>query len=672
MLILIPFISKTQNTVKEPEDVSNPAPSANYWSVGVFGGVMQFNGDLSKNLWVNLYSNSIGYNVGLVATRQFNSVVGVRARIAYGMLQSGVENKFTWEYLDGNGTPAYITQSFKSTIIETDLQLTANWLNWIQGYKPDRVFSSYLIAGFGIDQSKGTKTDDILNSEISYLGEKDNLLNVGNTDGLGGSDLSMKAGAGIGFDININKNFSVPIEFYWRWQNSDDLDMTRGGAEPVVNDMYSSGTIGLTYKFGYKGGEQVVKPIPVPPEVAVVEPVVKFTVNAPANVPVERRVRETFPLRNYVFFDLGSVEVPDRYNRLRKDQVKDFKEDQLEVYTPKKLSGRNERQMMVYYNILNILGDRMGKNPTTTIKLIGASDEGPENGRAMAGSIKTYLVDVWGIEASRITVEGRVKPKIPSEQPGGVLELDLLRAGDRRVSIESSSPILLMEFQSGPDAPLKPVELIAKQQAPLDSYVTFNVEGANEAFTSWSLEIVDENGTMQKSGPYTQDHVSIPGKTILGAKPSGDYKITMIGQTKTGTTIRKEAKAHMVLWTPPTNEEGMRYSIIYEFNESKAIMLYEKYLTDIVTPKIPQGGKVIIHGHTDIIGDEAYNQKLSVARANDVRTILENSLSKLNRTDVQFEVYGFGEDEKMSPFENEYPEERFYNRTVIIDIVPHN
>ena len=54
---------------------------------------------------------------------------------------------------------------------------------------------------------------------------------------------------------------------------------------------------------------------------------------------------------------------------------------------------------------------------------------------------------------------------------------------------------MLMEFQSGPDAPLKPVKFIAVQVAPLDSYVSFNVAGAKEAFTSWSLEITDEKGT---------------------------------------------------------------------------------------------------------------------------------------------------------------------------------
>jgi len=673
LLTIIPFTSNAQekaNVATNATTRENVAPSYDYWSVGVFGGPMQFNGDLGRNHWVNLYSKSLGYNIGLVATKQFSRVIGVRARFAYGMVQSNVENKFCWEYKGGNGTREYITQSFKSTIIESDLQLTLNWLNLVQGYRPERVVSSYIIAGFGMDQSKGTEWD-VNKNEVAYLGEKGNAMNVGNTKGMSGRDLSAKAVAGLGVDFNINKQISVPLEFTWRWQKSDLLDMELGGAMKIVGDMYSSATVGLTYKFGYKNEkpkQEVLTPAPV--AVIEAEPVVVFTVNAPSNLPVERRVREIFPIRNYVFFDLGSTDIPDRYVLLKKNQVADFREDQLEIFAPKKLSGRSDRQMTVYYNILNILGDRMVKNPSTTIQLVGSSEKGPEDGRKMAESIKIYLVNVFGIDASRIITEGQTKPDIPSEQPGGTQDLVLLREGDRRVSIESSSPVLLMEFQSGPNAPLKPVEITTSMEAPTDSYISFKVEAEKDALTSWKFEVTDDKGNVQYFGPYTEYTMTVPSKSILGDRPEGDYKVTMIGLTKSGRTIKKETTAHMVLWTPPRNEEGMRFSVIYEFNESKAINIYEKYLTDIVTPKIPVNGKVIIHGYTDIIGDDAHNLELSLARANDVRTILEKSLKDAGRSDVKFEVYGTGEDEKLSPFENKYPEERFYNRSVIIDIIP--
>ena len=331
-------------------------------------------------------------------------------------------------------------------------------------------------------------------------------------------------------------------------------------------------------------------------------------------------------------------------------------------------SGRSRRSMVVYYNVLNILGDRMGKSPSSAITLVGSSEKGPADAQKMAESVKRYLVETFGIEGSRISVEGRGKPKIPSERPGSTLDVDLLRAGDRRVTIESRSAALLMEFQTGPNASLKPVVVNATQEAPMDSYLTVNAQGGADAYDSWSLEVLDENGRVQNFGPYTKEKVRISGKSILGTRSEGDYKITLIGQTKSGKTVKKTTTSHLVLWTPPENEQGMRYSVIYEFDESKAIKIYEKYLKEVVAPKIPLGAMVLIHGYTDVIGDADYNQKLSLARANDVKRILEMGLGK--RTDVWIEVYGFGEDELLSPFANDYPEERFYNRTVLIDIIP--
>jgi len=398
----------------------------------------------------------------------------------------------------------------------------------------------------------------------------------------------------------------------------------------------------------------------------IADPEVQFSVSAPANGSTQRRVREVFPLRNYVFFNAGSSEIPSRYKLLRKDEVKDFREDQLEMVTPINQSGRSERQMNVYYNVINILGDRMIKNPSATITLVGSNEQGATEGKKMAESVKLYLVDIFEINSSRIITKGQLKPNIPSEQPGGTLELDLLRDGDRRVSIESSSPVLLAEFQSGPDAKTSDIALI--QEAPASSDVVFDVKGANEAFSVWSIQATDENGKVQSFGPYTQESVSLSRKNILGDKTEGDYKIIMTGQTKSGKAVSKETSAHIVRWAPAKIEDGIRYSIIFEFNESKAITIYEKYLTDVVVPKIPMNGTVIIHGHTDIIGDDSYNLTLSQARANEVKSIIEKALAKSNRTDVKFEATGYGEDSGRSPFNNKYPEERFYNRTVIIDV----
>jgi len=425
--------------------------------------------------------------------------------------------------------------------------------------------------------------------------------------------------------------------------------------------------IGAAFKFGR--GHLIKEPIIVSPPV-VVYPAATFYVNSPKNIPIQRRVKETFPLRNYIYFDLGSTKIPNRYVLIDKKDVPRFKINQLETFTPKTLSGRSDREMTVYYNVLNILGDRMVENPTSTINLVGSSESGQADGLMMAESVKAYLTGVWGVTQTRITIEGQEKPKIPSEQPGGTLELTLLREGDRRVSIESTSPEMLMEFQSGINAPLKPVEIEGVQEAPLDSYISFNTGSANKDFTSWSVIVTDNKGVKQNFGPFIQEKVSIPGKEIMGSKAAGNYKVQMIGTRTDGSKVSKDTTVNMKLWTPPVAEEVMRFSILYEFNQSKAITMYEKYLTEVVVPKIPIGASVIIHGHTDVIGEADYNRTLSTARSMDVKGIMEKSLANAGRNDVTFEASGFGEDAYRAPFGNESPEERAYNRTVIIDIIP--
>lgn len=481
--------------------------------------------------------------------------------------------------------------------------------------------------------------------------------------------ISMQIGAGIDIPLSSQNRRT-------QWMLSPFVSFhPYFGQNPRSIETWTMTTIrlGAAIKFGrgieIKEIEPVVAPLVAAVVPVVVEPEVKFTIFSPANIPVERRVRETFPIRNYVFFDLESSEIPNRYVLLKKDEVKDFKEDRLEVLTPKRLTGRSDREMVVYYNVLNILGDRMGRYPMAKVTLTGATLEGSKDGKEMAETVKKYLVTVFGINQTRITTEGRLKPRLQSEHWGNKIEVDLLREEDNRVTIWSDSPEILMEYQTGPNVPLKPVEITVVQTAPLDSYVTFYVEGADEAFTSWSLEIKNNKGVIQNFGPYTGESKSIPGKLILGTLSEGNFDATMIGNAKSGNTIKKTASFSMKLWVPVEDEQAMRYSVIYEFNEPEVTSTYVKYLTEVVTPKIPKNGKVILSGYTDIIGDANKNKVLSTARANNVKKIISDALAKAGRTDVTFTIYSFGQDNELSPFENKYPEERFYNRTVIIDII---
>jgi outer membrane protein OmpA-like peptidoglycan-associated protein len=464
----------------------------------------------------------------------------------------------------------------------------------------------------------------------------------GEWSGINGTVLTGQIGAGYDFpvsDPNASTQVAVSpfVSFHF-------------GQGPRSEESWSltSFRFGLGVKFGSTGEAR-----------EKVSSEVEFSVKAPKLIPMERKVNETFPMRNYVFFDEGSDEIPSRYVMLSKEQAEKFKEEQLVQPEPSDITGRSLRQMTVYHNTLNILGDRMRRNPGTTVKLAGSSDKGQGSGMAFATAIKRYLSSVFGIDDSRISASGRAKPEVPSVQPGGTRELELVRPEDRRVDITSASSELL-----------EPVKIVSLQEDPLDSDVLFSVAGAQDNLASWSVEVTDEDGKVKRYGPFTSEQERVSGKTILGDKLQGRYTVALDGISKSGQSLRKEETVRLVRSDEPESGLSLRFSILFEFDQSRTVATYDRFLSGVVAPLIPANGSVIIHGHTDIVGEESHNLKLSKDRAQETMNILQRELAKAGKRNVKFDTYGFGEDVRRAPFDNRLPEERFYNRTVIIDIVP--
>lgn len=656
-MLLIAFASFSIQSTLSAQDVKYTSPT---WKFGVAAGAnFNFYRGSTQNLNADFTSpatfhdgNGLGLFIApVVEYHRPNTMLGV-------MLQAGYDDRkasFTQIYTPCN-CPADLDANLSYISVEPSLRIAP--------------FKStfYVYAGprFAFNMSKSFVYQ--LGINPAYPNQATSPEVSGDLSDVNKSLVSMQIGAG--YDIPISSN-NQKTQFTLSPYASFHPYF---GQDPRMIETLNITTIraGVVLKFG-QGREipQAVKPVEIiePIKVVVIdEPKVKFTIDSPKNATADRLVSEEFPLLNSVFFNIGSTEISNRYKLLKKDEVRSFRKDQFEMAKSVNKAGRSERQMKVYYNVINILGNRMLQNPSTNVSLVGLSNIGPQDGRLMAESVKTYLVGVFGISSLRINTRGQYTP---SKTVGNTKDLELLRERDRRVSIESGSPILLNEFRNDPNDGLKPLEIKASQEAPTSSYITFDVKGANEAFTSWSLQITDFEGVSQNFGPYTEESVSIPSASILGTRAVGNFKVKMTGKTKAGNTIVKETTSQMTLWAPTEIEKGMTFSIIFEFAKSKTTPTYEKYLTDVVSPMIPKNGKVIIQGHADIIGDEVYNQKISMERCLEVKRIIEKSLFKLDRNDVEFELLGFGEDENAAPFKNKFPEERSYNRTVIINFIPN-
>lgn len=573
------------------------------------------------------------------------------------MLQTGFDSRRGTfdQVLNPCGCPLDLSTELSYLTVEPSIRLAPFRSNFYLFAGPRLVFG--LDKSFEYDQNPNPNYPNSLESK----NVTDDFSEIDKTQ------FSMQIGTGL--DIPINSSSSrtqyiiSPFVSYHPYF----------GQTPRAIETWNITTIraGVAIKFGR--GKRIESPAPAPVAERIAPlPEVNFTVNSPENVPAEPVLIESFPIRNYVFFEPGSTSIPSRYVLLNRTQATEFKNNRNARLNLTTSDTRADHQMTVYYNILNILGERMVKNPRSTITLVGSSQLGVQDATAKADSVKSYLVNVFGITASRINTEGRTRPNLSSLQRHSGQELALLRQEDSRVSIESNSSALLSAYRTGPDTTL-PVTSRSAQEPPSDSYVTFNVDNANRIFSSWRLEVEDETGNTQNFGPYTEAKVSLPGSSILGDRSRGTYDVTLIGETPDGRTMsRRKTSVEVVRWEPASMEYGSRYSVIYEFNNSTASSVEERFLIDVVTPSIPVGATVRIHGFTDTVGTADHNLQLSQARAQNVRSIIERGLADAGRVDVSFETEGFGENPSRSPFGNTHPEERFYNRTVLIEIIPAN
>ena len=416
---------------------------------------------------------------------------------------------------------------------------------------------------------------------------------------------------------------------------------------------------GLQLKFGTilppTGTEDIFAPPPADFDIAL---------RVPNVITDSRTVRETFPMRNYVFFDAGSTDLPERYRRLTGEEAATFREEQLlrEGGAPggaTPLEVRSRQQMNAYYNVLNVLGDRMRRAPATSVRLIGAGGGDAAAGMVMAENVRRYLVDTFGIDERRIATEAQPLPPNRSGSGSSAGEdAKMIAAENYRVTI------------AGPEEIVRPLNITTVQEEPIDNDVVVSIR-ASEEIAFWSVEVTGPDGEPQKFGPFRNTTTArIGAKPLLGGQR--DVRLVARGTVtlKDGSTVTSGAKELRLTRAEAIEQKtATRFSILFEFDESKTVQTYETFLAQTVAPSIPSGATVIIHGHTDIVGTPEYNTALAQRRVDETQKILTRELTRAGKT-VTFDTYGFGEDERRAPFDNVLPEQRFYNRTVVIEVVP--
>lgn len=380
---------------------------------------------------------------------------------------------------------------------------------------------------------------------------------------------------------------------------------------------------------------------------------------APASLTIEEiRTIDASPMLGQIFFAKDSSDLPDQYARLG---------------GPGETAAFNEHgfrdTLEKYYQVLNIIGKRMADHPEAAITLTGCNaNTGPEKGNrrlstARAEAVRDYLQKVWGIAPERIRIEARNLPKMPSTS-----RLEEGQAENRRVEITSDDPALLDLIKS--------TYLATRIDA---STLTLRpVVDAPHGIGHWTVVAANSKeklGELAGEGPPAEE-ISMPLNTdnLNEMAADGDINVSMKVKDNKGQELAMVAGPVKVNFIRTSErmakKQGVRvqekYALILFDFDSDAIDARNREIVNSIVARmkeLPQATVEIV-GHTDNIGKEDYNIKLSERRALAVYKLLTAAYGEEPGDHIRHK--GVGPNEPL--YDNSTPEARAFNRTVTITL----
>ncbi len=373
----------------------------------------------------------------------------------------------------------------------------------------------------------------------------------------------------------------------------------------------------------------------------------------------EIQTRTLYPLLNYIFFDEGGSDIPERYILFDSpSQVGAFDDNNIPGGTFEK-----------YYNILNIYGYRMKKNPSAKLQVVGyigtvsPKEQDGKIAETRAKNVYNYLKDVWGIEESRLDLKWGEKPQLPSNVRDSMGQQE-----NRRVELLSTDwEVVKPIIDTDPTLFPSPETMTFVMENGIDDNIvaerrievthgdkpwnTLKDIGTTDASFEWDW--FDSNDLLPKKG----DESAFQARLVVTSKNGRECISDPI------TILVKQISTRDDLVGDDGDKTLEKYNLVlFKFNSDEAGVLNERILKEFVFDRVLPSSEVNIVGHTDVVGLYEVNQRLSQRRA----ATVERSIKANRKKFKTFETDGVGEDDAL--YTNESPEGRFYNRTVQIQI----
>ncbi len=382
----------------------------------------------------------------------------------------------------------------------------------------------------------------------------------------------------------------------------------------------------------------------------------------------ERATVVLYPLLPYIFFDLNSSEFAPRYTIFRSpSQTQGFNDERLPGSTLQK-----------YYHVLNIYGYRLNKYPNVKVEITGCVDEVNENKNSplpmkRAELVRDYLKNIWKISDDRLTVKATGWPKERSNPKDSLGIVENRRAeirffGDADDVWHVSKPILDNDPTLYPDPETMTwtmkngidSSIVASRRIEIwrrgQSWKVLNDVGNSAATAIWDWKNDADEFPKEKEGTADEQNLS-------------PYSAQLVVVSKNGTecrsdTVKVPVKRISTKAMATTTIEGAgttqeKYNLIlFDFDSYNPGDMNKRILKEFVYPRVKGSTVIKVEGHTDVVGQFEHNKRLSENRAKTTKDLINSGAGSYKSLDSR----GTGEEEPL--FDNNLPEERFFNRTV--------
>jgi outer membrane protein OmpA-like peptidoglycan-associated protein len=539
-------------------------------------------------------------------------------------------------------------------------------------------FGLGIVPAIGLPLSNGyNEVESITSGNAYYLPSTDTFVVARSSDNFAASSLLADIGVSLSASYRLRNGIvltpSVRAMF----------PLVGVGAEQAhswsVNTFSAGLTLGIDVLTPDAPLEPIPQPQPVDPPVLVekmsrLEPkrsILTATISAVGlnmdgteveepTLTVERlQVTEAIPTLNYVFFGSGQSVLDSRYAVLSLEETMGFDE--------RTLFALNAED--VHYQILNVIGSRLQRDPKARITLVGTRSVNGESqadlGSARAESISKYLQQTWGITTNRIKIQPRNLPENASDDKTVHGQEE-----NQRVEIIPSKPSIVAPLWANRiERVATPPRIQFEPNITAEADVvsaTINVRQGNQILQTF--DALDDGSVGEHLWRLSESSMPNGDDSLVydlfvrdaegnEARASGSIKLRHVRRDI--SAYRKDSTA--------TDRKVEKYSLIlFDYSSSELAKNQADTIINYVAKSVRPDSRLVITGHTDKTGNDAFNEQLAGQRAARAAELLDKKLRALKKERPDMSVESHGSRDIL--FDNSKPEGRFLSRTVRVTV----